>query len=577
VSSTKRLARFYFICFIFFGLLLTFAFRLIFIQVFSSQYLTSLASKQHNIYLEIPPQRGFIYDRNLNSLVVNLRSYSLFAVPNQIKNKPKMASYLHKLLNMDEDAILKKISSKKSFVWLKRKLPDQISVKIRDSKFDGLYLLKEDKRSLPNGVFLSHVLGFTNIDNVGLEGVELVCNNYLKGVPGYAFFTRDAHQNPLRLENADKIPQDGYDVVLTIDRMIQYIAESALDEAYRKNNAKGTCIVVMDPNSGEVLALANRPSFDPNNPQNSPQESRRNRAICDFFEPGSVFKIVTASAALEENTFTESDKIYCENGEYRVANHILHDHTSHGWLTFEEVIEQSSNIGVTKIAQQLGLEKVCRYAKSFGFGEVSNIGLPGESKGMLKPLSAYSKTSIGAVPMGHEVTVTTLQLASAISVIANGGLYYKPYIIKTVVDKYGEIIKEINPQCLRRVISEKTSSRMKRILTDVVEVGTGKLAKSKIYSFGGKTGTAQKIEPNGIYSHSKFFASFIGFAPADNPRLAIAVVMDEPHPNYYGGVVSAPVFKKVAEESLKYLDTQEKMRTLTEAKADEVSLSNSRN
>jgi len=563
VPLKGSLSRFYLICSIFIGILFVFLIKLSLIHVFHSQYLTKLAFKQHNIYFELPAQRGIIYDRNLKPLVLNIRSYSLFAVPREIKNKNTIAAKLSDILDLDKDFILDRISSKRHFAWIERKIPDRLVREIKDLDADGLYFIKEDKRSYPNRAMSSHILGFTNIDNAGLESIELSFNKYLEGKPGYAFFVRDAHQSALRAETSDKLPVDGYDLVLTIDQVIQYIAENALEDAFRKYNAKGACIVVLNPSTGEILALANRPTFDPNRPQSYPVDNRRNRALCDYFEPGSVFKIVTAAAALEENKFSEDDKIFCENGSYRVANHILHDHRPHGWLTFSEVIKQSSNIGVTKIAQQLGLEKVYNYAKAFGFGAITGIGLPGETGGMLKPLSAYSKTSIGAVPMGQEVAVSALQLACAISVIANGGNYYKPYIVKRIRDKYDETIEEYKPVEVRRVISEETSLRLKKILQGVIDEGTGQLAKSKEYKFAGKTGTAQKVDPAGGYSHSSFYASFIGFAPVNNPKLAIVVVFDEPHPYYFGGVVSAPVFKEVAEKSLKYLESEERLNNLT--------------
>lgn len=565
----KSLSRFYVVCFLFISFLFISIGRLILIQTFHSQYLTKLALKQHNIYFEIPPQRGIIYDCNLKPLVADIRSYSLFAVPGDIKDKEKVANILNNLLGLEKKFILNRVNSKKQFVWLKRKITDSQAKQINKFAIEGLLLRKEDRRSYPNGHLAAHILGFVDIDNVGLEGIELSCNRYLQGKPGYAFFVRDARQSPLRLENSDKLPLDGYDVVTTIDLTIQYIAENALEEAFIKYNAKGASIVVINPSTGEILAMANRPTFKPNNPQDFSQDARRNRAVCDFFEPGSVFKIVTAAAALEGKTFKEDDRIFCENGNYKVANHILHDHRPHGWLTFSEVVEQSSNIGVTKIAQKLGMEKIHSYAKLFGFGYLTNIELPGETRGILKPLKAYSKTSIGAVPIGQEVTVTALQLVCAISIIANDGLYFKPYIIKEVKDKHSETIEEFKPQCLWRAISSDTSQRLKKILTAVVENGTGKLARSKEYSFAGKTGTAQKIDPNGGYSHSDFFASFIGFAPAQNPKLAIAVVLDEPYP-YYGGVVAAPVFKEVAEKTLKYIEVKDKLDNLTElAELDE--------
>jgi len=556
----KSLRRFYLIIASFFVAFLIFIFKLASIYFFQSQYLTKLAAMQQNLYVEIPASRGLIYDRNFRPLAVNKRSFSVFAVPKEINDKDKVAFLLSKLLDLDKDFILERISRKKNFVWIKRKIPDEISEKIRQEKISGVFLLKEEERSYPGIYLAAHILGFVNIDNEGLEGIELVYNRYLKGKPGYAYFIRDAHQNVLKLENTDRLPVNGYNLILTIDEVIQYFVEEALDQAFKKHNAQGACVVVMKPDTGEILALANRPTFDPNAPQSFTTESRRNRAICDFFEPGSVFKIVTACAALEENQFKETDKIFCENGEYKISNHILHDHRPHGVLTFREVFSLSSNIGVCKIAQKLGLAKVCYYAKQFGFGQASGIELPGEVDGRLKSLKDYSNTSIAAVPMGQEVTVTALQLATAISVIANGGNYVKPYIVDRIEDSFGEVIQQHGPKILRRVISVETSNRVKSILKDVVDNGTAKMAKSNDYEFAGKTGTAQKIDSQGGYSHSKFYASFIGFAPVENPKLAIAVVFDEPHPYYYGGVVAAPVFKQIAEQALKYIEVNEKFR-----------------
>lgn len=559
MSSKNSLSRFYFICYSFVVFLFIFIGKLVLIQVFHSDYLTKLASRQHNVYLELPAQRGVVYDRNHRPLAVSVRSYSLFAVPGDIRDKQSVAAMLRDYLGLNKDDTLKRLQSRRHFVWLKRKLSDKQAQFIRESGIKGLHLRKEYRRSYANGPLAAHMLGFVDIDNKGLEGIEFSCNQLLQGEPGYAFFVRDAHQSSLRLENSDKLPVDGYDVTLTIDLVVQHIAERALEKAFEKHNAKGASIVVMDVTNGEVLALANRPTFDPNYPRNFSSQARRNRAICDFFEPGSVFKVVTAAAALEEKAFDEKNKIFCEQGSYRVASHILHDHRPHGWLTFSEVIQQSSNIGTTKIAQQLGLKTVHKYAHLFGFGSLTSIAFPGESPGMLKPLSAYSKTSIGAVPIGQEVAVTALQLAAAISVIANGGLYFQPSIIKEVTDVHNETIQENKSQCLRRVISFETSRRLGKILAGVVEVGTGKMAQSKLYSFAGKTGTAQKINPQGGYSHSNFFATFIGFAPVEQPRIAIAVVFDEPRPYYYGGVVAAPVFKEVAEEALQYIEVNEKI------------------
>ena len=339
-------------------------------------------------------------------------------------------------------------------------------------------------------------------------------------------------------------PVDGFSVVLTIDETIQYIAERALDRMYKKYNCKGASIIVMDPKTGEILAFANRPTYNLEEASKSTPESRTDRAIVFTFEPGSVFKIVTASAALQEGVVTEGSMINCEHGAYRVANHILHDHEPLGTITFKQVIEQSSNIGTTKVAQRLGPQRVYNYAHHFRFGIKTGIDLPGEAQGILKPVSRWSKTSIGAVPIGQEVTVTPIQLMGAISAIANDGIYMRPFVVKYIKDAQGQIIYQHDPQILDKVISKVTSRRMKAILKGVVEEGTGTKAAIPGVSVAGKTGTAQKVV-SGTYSHSHFYATFAGFAPVDNPRLAAVVVFDDPHPAYYAATVAAPVFSEV--------------------------------
>jgi cell division protein FtsI (penicillin-binding protein 3) len=314
--------------------------------------------------------------------------------------------------------------------------------------------------------------------------------------------------------------------------------------------------VVMNPLTGEILALANRPTFDLNEISQTDGEIRRNRVITDLIEPGSVFKIVTASAALEESVVVEEDRFFCEDGQYRVANHILHDHRPHGWLSFREIIELSSNIGVTKVAQKMGEELLYKYIKKFCFGTKLGIDLPGEVEGMVKEPSQWSAVSIAAIPFGHEVGVTVLQLAGAISAIANQGRLMKPYVVREIRDEYGSSVKQFSPKLLSRVISPGSAFRLKEILVGVVENGTGKAARIEGLRVAGKTGTAQKIQPDGRYSHRKFIASFIGFAPADNPKIAVAVIVDEPGPYYFGGVVCAPAFKKICSNVLRYLDTQ---------------------
>jgi cell division protein FtsI/penicillin-binding protein 2 len=347
-------------------------------------------------------------------------------------------------------------------------------------------------------------------------------------------------------------PKNGLNLVLTIDEVIQSIAERELFKAYKKHNAKAASIVVMDPRTGAILALANLPNFDLNNINKRPAESIRNRAINDFFEPGSIFKVVTASGLLEEKAVAVNDTFFCENGEWKHGNKTLHDVHPYGNLTFREIIEKSSNIGTVKAASRLGPDNMFKYIQGFGFRERTGIDLPGEVVGINRTPDKWSGLSMYAIPMGQEVTVTSMQLACAIAVIANNGFYIKPRIVKEIVDENGRAVKDFPPSIIRKVISPETAVYMRNILNGVVENGTGKKARIEDCKVGGKTGTAQKIE-GGTYSHSKFIASFIGFAPLDTPVIAVAVSIDEPHPVYYGGDVSAPVFRAVVDESLKYI------------------------
>lgn len=546
--SHRRFRTIIIVFFLFFILCLS---RLLFIQLFKSQYLSNIANQQHNLYVELEPTRGTIYDSNLKPLALNIPCDSLYAVSRQIKDKEKVIRKLQEILGLDYKYLENRLYRNKAFVWIYRKMSKEQADKIKKLKVDGLGFVNESKRCYPNKNLISQPMGFAGLDNVGLEGLELYYNDYLKGASGWAQVLRDARQNKL-LWKKMILPKDGYEVILTIDEFIQFIAEKELDRAYKTFHASGASIIVMSPHTGEILAMASRPSYDPNEPQETNLSARRNRAVCDMFEPGSVFKIVAASAALEEGRFNELDRFFCENGSYRVANHILHDHQPHGWLTFKEVIAESSNIGTTKIAQSLGPDTIYNYAKKFGFGSMSGIDLPGEIPGILKEPRLWSKTSIGAVPIGQEVGVTALQLACAISAIANGGVLMKPFIVKAIRYRRGEVIKEFAPEEVRRVISEDTAKRVKNILVSATEEGTGKLARVSDFKVAGKTGTAQKVE-NGVYSHRKYVASFIGFAPSDKPLVAIVVIVDEPRPYYFGGVVAAPVFKRIAQETVRYL------------------------
>ncbi|OGX32064.1 MAG: hypothetical protein A3G37_01605 [Omnitrophica WOR_2 bacterium RIFCSPLOWO2_12_FULL_46_30] len=555
--------RFRAVIFIFLFLFVLCVLRLLYIQLFRSSYLSDVASQQHNLYIELEPLRGAIYDRNLKPLAVNLPADSLYASNRQFKNKEKAILQLVEALGLDYNYLKGRLYRNKAFVWIARKLSWEQAEKIRQLKIEGLGFIRESKRSYPDKNLASQTIGFAGLDNVGLEGLELQYDEYLKGTSGWTVVLRDAKQNKLLSQNL-LLPRDGSELILTIDEFIQFIAERELERVYKTFKARGASVIILNPKTGELLALANRPTYDANHPQVSSADFRRNRALCDMFEPGSVFKIVTASAALEEGRFNESDRFFCENGSYRVANHILHDHHAHGWLSFSQVFSESSNIGTTKIAQSLGPDIIYRYSASFGFGRESGLDMPGEIPGVLKEPKTWSKTSIGAVPIGHEVGVTALQLACAISAIANDGILMRPSIVKAIRDTRGQIIKEYKPEEVRRVISSKTAKRIRDILVLATEEGTGKLARVSDFKVAGKTGTAQKIEPDGSYSHSKYIASFIGFAPADQPLVAVVVTVDEPRPYYFGGVVAAPVFKRIVQDVVKYLKLERNNDAISE-------------
>ncbi len=552
-NYTRRRRLIFCILFIFFFISLA---RLFFIQCFRNKYLTLLARKQQNLFIDLEPQRGTIFDRNLRPLAINLPSESLYAVPVEIKDKKGTVELLSSILETEQSYLKKRLNSDKQFIWLARKLSPDVVDRIKKLNLAGLYFIRESKRVYPNLHLASHLIGFAGLDNKGLEGVELFYDQYLVGTSGWGVLLRDARQERLGLWEKLVMPHNGYNLILTIDEVIQFIVEQELDRIVDNFHPRGGSIVVMNPLTGEILALANRPTFDLNKTSQTDDKIKRNRAITDLIEPGSVFKIITASAALEETDINEQDRFFCENGAYPVANHILHDHRPHGWLSFREVIEQSSNIGVTKIAQRLGRGLLYEYIKKFGFGDKLGIDLPGEIAGMIKEPKRWSAVSIGAIPIGQEVGVTTLQLTTAISAIANQGKLMKPYVVSEIQDEYGLTIKKFSAQFLSQVFSPQTASRLTEILMGVIDNGTGRRAAIKGLRVAGKTGTAQKLEPNGRYSHNKFIASFIGFAPADNPKIAVAVVIDEPRPYYFGGVVCAPAFKNICENVLRYLETQ---------------------
>lgn len=539
-----------------FGLTLI-AVRLVYIQTFLHRKTLEFANSQHCITIELQPRRGAILDSKLRELAVNLKVDSVYAVARDVEEKEKTAKILAPILNQGKEFLYERLCRDKLFVWLTRKISKEQAKRIKDLNLKGIHLIDETKRFYPNGSLASQTIGFSGTDNIGLEGLEKYYDGYLRGEKGYQSIVRDAKARELyAFERGFIPPVDGNSLILTIDEVIQHIAEKALKKACQQHNAKAGLAIVMSPYNGDIFALAVEPSYDLNAFSKADSNARRNRAVCDVYEPGSVFKIVTASACLDQGAVSLGDNFFCENGAWYVVGHTLHDHRGHGNLTFREVIVNSSNIGTVKAAMKLGEESLYSYIKAYGFGSLTGIDIPGEISGTVRPLNQWSKYSITAIPMGQEVAVTPMQLISCISAIANGGLFVKPRLVSKIIDSGGETVKEFEPVIKRRVISEETAKHLKGILRGVVEEGTGKRAGLEDYQTAGKTGTSQKVEASGRYSHSRFVASFAGFAPVDNPVISICVIIDEPHPAYFGGTVSAPVFKEIAEATLRYLEVE---------------------
>jgi len=556
VYTRAHKTRLNFVFYLFIFLLSLLLIRVLYLQLAKAYNFILLAKKQHTAIIEFQPTRGTIYDRNMRPLAVSVNLDSIFANAREIENKKAVAKKLASITGQSEQFIYGRINRDKGFVWIKRKLSPAEVEKVKALKIKGIEFFRESKRVYPNNSLASQIVGYAGTDNKGLEGLELKYDSCLKGTPGYKATFRDARRREIASFEYEYYPSvDGLNLVLTIDDIIQHIAERELDWAVKQFHPIGACIIVMDPKTGDILAMSNRPTYDLNYFQRAGADSRRNRAVTDMYEPGSIFKIVTASAALEEKAVGLNDRFFCENGAW---NHgggkILHDHKPHGWLTFRQVIEKSSNIGTVKVALKLGGNDLYAYIKKFGFGDMTGIELPGEVGGFVRPVSRWSGTSMYAIPMGQEVSVSPLQMACAMSVIANGGKLMKPRVIRSIQDKHGEMIEEFEPAVVREVISPGTSATMRDILSGVVADGTGQLAKVEGYNVAGKTGTSQKVEPNGTYSHTKFIASFVGFAPAKDPKIVVVVMLDQPHPFYYGGVVAAPVFSRVVKDTLRYLE-----------------------
>jgi len=530
--------------------MLALAGRLYHLQIIQYVDLAARGERQQQRTIEVAPKRGTIYDRQLQPLAMSLAVDSIFAVPSEIPNPEMAARLLASALGAGKGDLLGRFQTFKSFCWVKRKVSSEEAARARDLNLKGVYFQKEMKRFYPKGDLAAQVMGYVGLDDNGLGGLEYRFNDEIKGTPGRVLVAADARRQSFASTAREGRP--GKSVVLTLDQNIQYIAEKALGEAAAKWQMASGTVVVQNPQTGEILAMASYPSFNPNAFDKSPPEARINRAVSWVFEPGSTFKLVTMAAALEENLTRPDEVINCQYGSITLFGHAIHDHAPFGDLTVRQVMAKSSDVGVIKLGLRLGQDRLYRYVKAFGFGDEAGIDLPAEERGLLRSPSHWSGISIGEISMGQEIGVTAVQIASAYSAIANGGMLYPPRVVREILKGAGR--GEIVAGSGRRVVSARTAEQMREILAEVVENGSGTLARPVGYTAAGKTGTAQKIDSSGSYSKTHYIPSFVGFAPVKNPAVTILVVIDSPVGAIYGREVAAPVFRSIAEQTLGYLN-----------------------
>ncbi|MCH7650450.1 MAG: penicillin-binding protein 2 [Nitrospinae bacterium] len=530
--------------------------RLVHLQIIQHDRLAAQSDKQFLRTVEITSGRGNIYDRNRNQLATNIRVESVYADPKSVAEKTATARILARVLKLNPQAVLKKLKSNRHFVWIKRKSELNAVEKPKQLDLVGVGFIAETKRYYPKRKLAASTLGFVGLDNQGLAGIEHFHHAVLKGRVQRTVLEKDARGRFLwTTANAQDLNPGKQDVVLALDEVIQFIAERELNRQVKEYRAKSGLAIVMDPFSGAVYAMASAPEFNPNNYAAYPPHIWRNDAVASAFEPGSIFKPIVAAASLEEGLAGPDDIFFCENGSYQIGKSRISEASNHqfGWLTLRNIIAKSSNIGAIKIAQRLGNRRFYDYIRKFGFGRRLGVDLPGEASGTLRSIRQWSGLSLASISFGHEISVTPIQMVSAIAAIANGGVLIRPRLTQAIL-KNGVLDRTFEPEALQTVLSEETSRQMINILKSVVKTGTGAKAAIPGFEVAGKTGTAQKIDPKTqTYSKTKYLASFVGFVPADAPRLVILVMIDEPQKTYWGGEVAAPVFQRIARKTLRYL------------------------
>ena len=531
-------------------------YRLTQLQIRDHEHYSLRAENQHHRKVELQAPRGTIFDARGRELAVSVEVDSVWVDPSRVEDPAAMAGQLAKVLKIDQRALVSSMQGAREFAWVARLLDPPQAAAIRGLRLPGVGYLKESKRYYPMRQVAAQVVGFAGVDNRGLEGIEGAYNDLVAGKAARRGVLRDARRGTVSLPNLSfQDPQPGNDLYLTIDIWIQYLLEKELAEAVERTGAKSGTALILDPNSGAILAMASVPTFDPNRFGDYRRDQWRNRAVTDALEPGSTFKMVTAAAALEANVVDPTDVFDCENGSVVVKGKRINDHHPFDKLTFREVIAKSSNVGAIKVGLLAGDAALYEQIRKFGFGRLTGIDLPGESAGLLEPVERWHKRAVAYISFGQGISVTSVQLASAFAAVANGGQLYRPYVVQAVGRDGARQPLENKPQVVGRAISAGTARTLERLLEAVVEEGTGRKAAIDGYRVAGKTGTAQKAAASGGYAQGRYVASFVGFAPARRPRLVGLVSLDEPNPRlgYHGGDVAAPVFSAVVGPALLYL------------------------
>jgi cell division protein FtsI (penicillin-binding protein 3) len=526
------------------------------LQVLQGERLKRLAERQHLKEWIVLPKRGTVLDRAGEPLALSLEAQSVYARPRRIQEPAEVSRALAKILNLDAGEVKQKMTSEKPFVWVKRQIGPGEAEQIQALSVEGIGMFYEPHRYYPQGQLAGQLIGFVSRDSEGLEGLELHYNDYIRGETGSSVIERDALGRRVLVQGVRGLQMPpGGDIHLTLDTSIQHLAEKELEATIGKYRAKAGVAIVVEPFTGEVLALANYPSFNPNHLAKHSAQQRRNRAVTDSFEPGSTFKTILAAAALEEGVVGKEDLFYCEMGKYPYAGKVIHDTHPHAWLPFYKILQVSSNIGITKVAEKLKKERYFKYIEKFGFGHPTGIDVPGEVAGLLRKPESWSAVDLATHAFGQGISATPIQMVMAYAAIANGGFLMRPHVVRRVVGSKGEVLLENQPHVVRRVISEKTARLLASMLKGVTnEGGTGVMASVEGFEVAGKTGTAQKADlTHGGYAAGKRVASFVGFVPADDPKLVVMVLVDEPEVNVYGGVVAAPVFRNIARGALRHL------------------------